>query len=258
MTFERLSADLPSGPLPYLVAGAGEPLLYLHAAGGPLETDFLKALAAYRRIYMPILPGFNGTPKLAGVETVEDLASLAADFGAQVIGGPSDVMGASFGGWIALWLAARFPERVGELVLEGPAGLRFGMDASSLTPEAARANLFAYPDKAAGVLPPRETAMANGAAFAAYSRGLFVDEALVAALPTIAARTLVLMGTLDVTVPQETGWTLAARLPLVNVSYVYDAAHAIEVDQPAACLRLVRHFLDKGPAFLVAAREYAL
>jgi len=257
MTFERLTADLPSGPLPYLVAGEGDPLLYLHAAGGAMQTPFLQMLASHRRIYMPILPGFDGTPRMAGVETVVDLANLVADFGARVIGGPSDVMGASFGGWIAMWLAQRFPERVGELVLEAPAGLRFGMDASSLTPEAARANLFAYPEKAAGVLPARETAIANGQAFQAYGQGLFVDEALVEALPTIRTRTLVLMGTLDVTVPKATGWTLAARLPAVNVSYVYDAAHAVEVDQPEACLRLVRHFLDKGPAFLVASREYA-
>lgn len=258
MTFERLTADLPSGPVDYLVGGTGEPLLYLHAAGGPLQTEFLLRLAAYRRIYVPVMPGFDGTGRHVGVETVQDLAALAADFGAKAIGpDPTDVMGASFGGWIALWLAARFPDRVGDLVLEAPAGLRFGMGASSLTAEATRGNLFAYPDKAAPVLPPREVSIANSQAFQAYANDLFVDEALDAILPAIQARTLVLMGTLDVTIPPQTGWRLAAALPQVNVSYVYDAAHALEVDQPQAALRLVRHFLDKGPAFLVASREYA-
>lgn len=257
MTFERHQVAVYTGELSYLVAGEGEPLLYLHPAGGAMLTEVVQGLARFRKVYVPILPGFDGTPRHRGVESVVDLAHLAAEFSALVIGEAPDVMGASFGGWIALWMAALHPNGVGRLVLEAPAGLRFGMDAASLSPEAARANLFAYPEKAASIAPTRETAIANGQAFQAYMDGVYVDEALVAALPTIQAHTLVLMGTLDVTIPAETGWTLTSSLPHVNLSYIYDAAHAAQVDQPAACLRLIRHFLEKGPAFIVASREYA-
>lgn len=257
MSFERHQVTLYTGELSYLVAGEGEPLLYLHPAGGALLTEVVQGLAKFRKVYVPILPGFDGTPRHDGVNTVIELAHLAAEFSALVIGEAPDVMGASFGGWIALWMAIKHPKGVGRLVLEAPAGLRFGMDASSLTPDAARANLFAYPAKAAAFAPTRETAIANGQAFQAYMNGVFVDEDLVAALPTIDAHTLVLMGTLDITIPAETGWTLTSSLPHVNLSYIYDAAHAAQVDQPAACLRLIRHFLEKGPAFIVASREYA-
>jgi pimeloyl-ACP methyl ester carboxylesterase len=257
MTFERHQVALYTGELSYLVAGEGEPLLYLHPAGGAMITEVIQGLAKFRKVYVPILPGFDGTARHAGVDTVVDLANLAAEFSALVIGEAPDVMGASFGGWIALWMAAKHPKAVGRLVLEAPAGLRFGMDASSLTPEAARANLFAYPAKAAAIAPTRETAIANGQAFGAYMNGVFVDQDLVAALPTIAAHTLVLMGTLDVTIPAETGWALTSTLPHVNLTYVWDAAHAAQVDQPAACLRIIRPFLEKGPAFIVASREYA-
>jgi pimeloyl-ACP methyl ester carboxylesterase len=257
MTFERHQVALYTGELSYFVAGEGEPLLYLHPAGGALLTEMVQGLAKFRKVYVPILPGFDGTSRHAGVDTVVDLANLAAEFSALVIGEAPDVMGASFGGWVALWMATLHPKGVGRLVLEAPAGLRFGMDENSLTPEAARANLFAYPAKAAAIAPTRETAIANGEAFRAYANGVFVDQALVAALPTIQAHALVLMGTLDVTVPPETGWTLTATLPHVNLSYVYDAAHAAQVDQPAACLRTIRPFLEKGAAFIVASREYA-
>ena len=257
MTFERHQVALYTGELSYLVAGEGAPLLYLHPAGGAMLTDVVRGLAKFRKVYAPILPGFDGTARHAGVDTIVDLANLAAEFSALVIGEAPDVMGASFGGWVALWMAAQHPKAVGRLVLEAPAGLRFGMDASSLSPEAARANLFAHPDKAAALAPSRETAIANGQAFQAYAAGVFVDQDLVAALPTLQAHTLVLMGTLDVTIPAETGWTLASTLPHVNLSYVYDAAHAVQVDQPAACLRLIRPFLEKGAAFIVASRDYA-
>jgi len=255
--FERKTSALAKGGLDYFVAGDGEPLLYLHSAGGAQLTALITGLAQYRRVYVPILPGFDGTPRLSGAETIQDLADLAADFAKTVIGQASDVMGASFGGWIALWLAAKHPDAVGRLVLEAPAGLRFGMDADSLTPEAYRANLFAYPERAAASAPTREAAMANGAAFQAYANGVFVDEALAAALPSIQAHTLVLIGTHDITVPAATGWRLAGALPHVNLSYVYDAAHAVQVDQPAACLKMIRPFLDKGAAFIVASRQYA-
>ncbi|CAN5265115.1 alpha/beta hydrolase [soil metagenome] len=257
MSFERHQVALYTGELSYFVAGEGEPLLYLHPAGGAMLTEVIHGLAKLRKVYVPILPGFDGTARHVGVDSVIDLANLAAEFSALVIGESPDVMGASFGGWIALWLAALHPKAVGRLVLEAPAGLRLGMDASSLSPEAARANLFAYPDKAASIAPTRETAIANGQALQAYAQGVFVDEALVAALPTIQAHTLVLMGTLDVTIPIQTGWTLTSSLPHVNLSYIYDAAHAAQVDQPTACLRLIRHFIEKGPAFIVASREYA-
>jgi pimeloyl-ACP methyl ester carboxylesterase len=255
--FERKTATLSKGALDYFVAGEGEPLLYLHSAGGALLTELIQTLALHRKVYVPILPGFDGAPRLPGVDSIQDLAELAADFAKTTIGQASDVIGASFGGWIALWLAAKHPEAIGRMVLESPAGLRFGMDAGSLTPEAARANLFAYPEKLGAATPTREVAMANGAMFASYAAGVFVDDALVAALPTIQAHTLVLMGTKDITVPAATGWTLAGALPHVNLSYVYDAAHAAQVDQPALCLKMIRPFLDKGAAFIVASREYA-
>lgn len=257
MTFERHQVALYTGELSYFVAGEGEPLLYLHPAGGAMITELVQGLAQFRKVYVPILPGFDGTPRHAGVDTVVDLANLAAEFAALVIGEARDVMGASFGGWVALWMAALHPKGVGRLVLEAPAGLRFGMDETSLTPEQARANLFAYPDKAASITPSRETAIANGETFRAYAAGVFVDQPLVEALATIQAHTLVLMGTLDVTIPAQTGWTLTGSMPHVNLSYVYDAAHAAQVDQPQACLRIIRPFLEKGAAFIVASREYA-
>ena len=249
MPFERKDIALASGTLPYLVAGDGPALLYLHPAGGPMETKFLQGLAAAHRVHVPIFPGFSATPARAGVTTIADLADLAAEFAAKAIGKPTDMMGASFGGWVALWLALRHPGAVEQLVLEAPAGLAFG--ATPLTPEEARRTLFLFPEKAAGLAPPPEIAAANGAAFRRYSGGTLIDKDLADHVPGITARTLVLMATADALIPQSTGHFLAARLPASHLSYIYNAAHGLEVDQPEATLRLVRAFLERGDAYIV-------
>jgi len=251
MPFERKEIALGSGPLSYLVAGDGPALLYLHPAGGPLETKFLQGLAAAHRVHMPIMPGFAGTPERAGVATMTDLADLAAEFAAKAIGKPTDVMGASFGGWIALWLALRHPGAVEQLVLEAPAGLAFGVDPKTFSPEEARRKLFLFPEKAADLAPPPEIAAANGAAFRRYSKGALVDDDLAGRVHGIKARTLVLMATADATIPASTGHFLAAKIPASHLSYIYNAAHGIQVDQPETTLRLVRAFLERGDAYVV-------
>jgi len=254
---ETLIAPLASGNLTYLSAGAGELLLVLHTSGGPLWTPLLDQLAAVRRVVMPVLPGFGLMPMRDGLTTVEGLADLIAEFVAETAEGAVDLFGASFGGRVALHLAARHPGSVGRLVLEAPAGVAVGADPATLDPQAARTGLFAHPEKAVGLKPTPELAASNGAAFRAYGGPSFVDEVLVAALPGIDAHTLILMGTLDPVTPIEAGRYLVSVMPHANLTYIYDAAHAVQVDQADAMFRLVRHFLDKGPAFIVATREYA-
>src|SRR5262245_12385538 len=152
MSVNRAEIALSTGVLSYLVLGAGRPLLYLHAAGGPQVTPFLTGIAATHRVFVPIAPGFEGTPVHPTIGTVAELADLYADFVRVTIGSACDVMGHSFGGWAALWLAAHHPGAVDQLVLEAPAGLRFGANAGPpRTPEELRRKLYAYPEKTANL-----------------------------------------------------------------------------------------------------------
>ena len=255
MTFEKRTSTIGGAAgdreISYWVGGEGEPMLYLHPAGGVMLTEFLSLLATQRTVYIPVIPGFDGTDAIDGLASNKDLAGFAASFIETVIGGKCDVMGASFGGWTALWLAVLHPGLVDLLVLEAPAGLRFGQDENSLTPEQSRANLFAYPEKAAAIAPTRERAIANGQAFAGYMKGVFVDEELAARLPEIESATFVLMATRDITIPEATGRKIATSVPRANVTYIYDAAHALEVDQPERSFVAVRPFLARGQAFIV-------
>ncbi|MGH7032566.1 MAG: alpha/beta fold hydrolase [Stellaceae bacterium] len=115
------SADLSTGKLAYYVAGSGRPLLYLHSAGGVRFTKTLAELAKVNQVFVPVFPGFDGTERHQGVATMRDLAKLAAEFIGKIIGGEAiDVIGHSFGGRAAAWLAVDHPTWVGELILDCP------------------------------------------------------------------------------------------------------------------------------------------
>jgi len=252
MSANQMDATLSTGVLPYRVLGDGRPLLYLHAAGGPQVTPFLQQISQKYRVVMPIAPGFESTPAHPAIKTIPDLADLCAEFVSTVIGGPCDVIGHSFGGWTALWLAVRHPDVVDQLVLEAPAGLRFGVNpAMPHSADELRRKLYVYPDKAKGLLKPAAVAAANGEAFVRYHGGTLVDAALLARLPEIRARTLIVMASKDELIPASTGHVLKAQIAASHLTYIYDAAHAIEIDQPERLLRLVNAFLERGEAYIV-------
>src|SRR5260370_20206843 len=121
---QRRQISLSSGELTYFMAGEGRPIVYLHPAGGVRWTRVLEGLSKSFALYVPVMPGFDGTSAHGAVESMQGLAKLMGEFIDKVIGGPSDVMGCSFGGCVALWLAAQRPDRVDHLVLECPAGFR--------------------------------------------------------------------------------------------------------------------------------------
>jgi pimeloyl-ACP methyl ester carboxylesterase len=168
-----------------------------------------------------------------------------------VIGQACDVIGHSFGGWVALWLALSHPDCVDHLVLEAPAGLRFGAAPTPRNPDELRRKLYAYPDKAKAFLKSPEVASANADAFARYQAGTLVDEALLARLSELKARTLIVLAGRDELIPAKSGQVLKQRIAFSHLAYIYDAAHAIEVDQPERLLRLVKAFLERGEAYIV-------
>ncbi len=250
MPFTSHTVSLPTGPVTYWTAGEGRPLLHLHAAGGIDISRPLEVLAETRQVFLPIFPGFDGTPYHEALpQSMEALADLTAAFHDALIGAPCDVMSSSYGGWVSLWLAVKYPGKVEQLVLGCPAG--FQIDGSGFPDMANIIRLmFAHPEK---IRPSAKTPAQREASFKArphYQKG-FVAEDLIPRLGEIQARALILVGTLDHTLPKEGMQLLKSRLPHAHLHYLYDAAHVIESDQPERFLKLVSSFLDRGDAYIV-------
>jgi len=256
ISFKEQTVDLETGRVTYLNGGSGRPLLHLHSAGGPRVSPAIEQLGKRHSIYMPTAPGYNGTPGHARIASMVDLADLMAKFARGVIGSACDVIGESFGGWVALWLAVRHPDLVEQLVLEAPAGLRTeGTGGLPADPAERLRKLYAAPERA-----PKETRSAavlaeNQRMRERYTGGITLDPALQEALPRVKARTLIVFGTADEVVPVETTRRLTAGIAQSHLSYIYGAAHAPEFDQPRRVARLVGAFLERGEGFLVRRSE---
>jgi pimeloyl-ACP methyl ester carboxylesterase len=243
--------SLSSGELGYYAAGEGRPIVYLHPAGGVRWTKVLDELATSFKLLAPIAPGFDGTPAHASVKSMKALAGLVAEFIERTVGGPCDLIGCSFGGYLACWLAAEHPALVDHLVLECPAGFRPKGQGRPSSPEELRKLLFLHPEK----LPPEtktaEVEAANRKMLPHYGYSMDTDEELLARVPSIDKLTLILHGTADRMIPGESVQLLKSRLPHAYLVYVWDAAHAIEVDQPERMLSVLRSFLERSEGFMV-------
>jgi pimeloyl-ACP methyl ester carboxylesterase len=252
MSFSAHTVGLSSGPVHYQRGGSGPPLLHLHSSGGPRVSPVIERIAQRHTVFMPVAPGFNATPEHATVKTIGALADLMGEFARTVIGGKFDAMGESFGGWVALWVAARNPELVEHLVLEAPAGLREqGTGGVPADPAGRMRALYSKPEHAAPETRSPQVIADTQRVRDGYVGGIDYDKALHDALPGIRARTLIVLGTRDTVVPVITAHRLKAGIPNAHLSFIYGAAHALEFDAPARVAPLVAGFLERGEAFVV-------
>jgi len=251
MQLQVTKTSLSSGELSFYAAGEGRPVVYLHPAGGVRWTKVLDELAKSFKLLAPIAPGFDGTPAHASVKSMKGLAALAAEFIEKTVGGPCDVIGCSFGGYVATWLAALRPDLVDHLVLECPAGFRpKGHGGRPASPEELRKLLFLHPEKVPPEEKSAEVEAANRKMLQHYAYSPDTDEDLLARLPSIDKLTLILHGTADRMIPKESVQLLKSRLPHAFLVYIWDAAHSIEVDQPERTLAVLRSFLERSEGFM--------
>jgi pimeloyl-ACP methyl ester carboxylesterase len=250
--FKEKSSKLAKGPITYFTGGSGRPLIHLHGAGGVRPNAGLEALAENVTLYMPVLPGFDGTPEIDGVDSMESLADLVADFIDKEIGEAADVLGLSFGGLLGAWLAVRHPDKVGQLCLENPAGFRpDSAPVPSADPEIRKQQMYAYPDRVPAETKSEDALAKNRAMLAHYHGDTSFDADLAGQLSKIECLTMIMHGTRDGRVSEEAVQLLKRDIPRSHLIYVYDAAHSLETDQPARFAHLVSDFMERAEAFLV-------
>ena len=117
------------GPVPVTVTqrGEGRPFLLLHGGAGSQSVDGFAELlstAEPARVLTPLHPGFGGTPRPEGLDSMPGLAKLYV----QLIGDLGltgvTVIGNSIGGWIAAEIALLGSPRVSDVILVDAGGLR--------------------------------------------------------------------------------------------------------------------------------------
>src|SRR6266511_2078053 len=176
------------------------------------------------------------------------------------------VVGLSLGGWMAMELATRYPERVGKMVLVNPVGIHIDdvpmAEMFGRSPAELAEMLFAdqsHPiaqamhamDEFSGAVGrqveiPIEMVLPMWKAISATAKlgwdPYLHNPKLRGRLRRISAPTLVVAGAQDGLVPLAHAETYAAEIPGARLEVVEGAAHWLPFEQPEALAALVRGF----------------
>jgi len=240
----------------YMEAGEGSALMHLHGAGGVRLSPAHDLLAKQFRVVAFEMPGFGASPENAKTQTMPELAATMAAAADRLGLDRYDLMGTSFGGKAALWLALQQPERVTGLVLESPAAIRpEGGSPPPSSPEALARLLYAYPERQPPAPAPDPAVLAKQQKLVARLRGPNRDRELETQLRQLKVPTLVLFGTRDRMIPPEMGRFYKELIPNCHLVLVYDAGHAIGAERPEAFVEVVADFLERHEAFVISRTE---
>jgi 2-hydroxy-6-oxo-octa-2,4-dienoate hydrolase len=253
----------------YLEAGDGRPVVLVHGSG-PGVTAYanwrltIPGLATKFRVLAPDMVGFGFTERPAGVgygmdTWVGQLVGFLDALGLQ----RASIVGNSFGGALALRLAARHPDRVDRLVLMGSVGVPFpitpGLDAvwgyqPSVQNMRALLDIFAFSrelvtDELAEVRYQASIQPGFQESFAAMfpaPRQRWVDAMVtpdeeIAALPH---PTLVVHGREDRVIPLANSLRLLELIPDVRLHVFGHCGHWTQIEHSDAFVRLLLDHLS--------------
>jgi pimeloyl-ACP methyl ester carboxylesterase len=236
--------ELTGGRVHLFRAGLGEPLLFLHAAGGAgTWHEFHQRLAGSFDVVAPDHPGFGRSDEFADAEAIDDLVFHYLDVIDALGLERPHVVGASFGGWIAAELAVAAPHRIASLVLLSPAGLRLPEhpvpDIFLMPPGDLVAALFHNPPPAADAPAALDVdavlaAYRDQTALARFSWSPYLcNPKLERRLHRITVPTLVVSPSHDRIIPVAHGRRYAERIPGAQFAEIADCGHAMYFERPA-------------------------
>jgi pimeloyl-ACP methyl ester carboxylesterase len=231
----------------FTLLGGGEPVLLLHGWGTSSESlsGVAKALADVFEVYAIDLPGFgwSAAPPDTWVHAFMDRAAIPV----------ASVLGHSFGGRVALALAARAPDRVRRLVLVASAGIRarrgLGYHLKVGAAKIARRLLSRRTLGRCGARVLEGIAARVGSRdwrTAGSMRGTLVkvvNEDLTRALGSILAPTLIVWGDQDLEIGRRAMDVMANGIRGSRLEVIPGAGHFPFLDTPDLFADLVRAFL---------------
>lgn len=249
VTINDISIDLR-------IRGAGPTLLYLHPGDGIAPSaSLIDSLARSFRVIAPAHPGFETSDLPRHFSTIDDLAYFYLDFLEEL--GLEDItlVGASFGGWLAVEIVIKNRVRFDRLVLIDALGAKFDDRNSS-----AIADIFYYDHRGVRKLlyydgraddrdfshDPEDVIarhVRNREALTLYGWSpLLYDPKLRHRLHRVKLPTLVLWGEDDRVAPVDYGRRYAAALPSAIFDVVPRAGHYMHDEHPAGLARRIRAF----------------
>ncbi|HEX9923879.1 MAG TPA: alpha/beta hydrolase [Anaerolineae bacterium] len=241
----------------YEVVGSGRPVLLLHGWG--VDSQSMRPIAHYvntplgARAYALDFPGFglSDTPQAAWA--VDDYVQVVVELLDQLQLDTVDLIAHSFGGRVAIKLAAQTPQRVNRMVLVGCAGIRPDRTAGYYVKVTAAKATRRLTRLLPGPLGERVRATilsrlgSRDYRSAGKLRGTFVkviNEDLRHVLPHIQAPVLLVWGDSDTETPLKDGHLMAELIPQARLVVLPKTGHYCYLDDFPAFSRALLSFLD--------------
>jgi pimeloyl-ACP methyl ester carboxylesterase len=241
------------------VTGKGEPLLFLHGAGGlmPME-PVLEELGKDFKVYAPHLPGYGESTGNDDIDDVMDAVLFYHELQDQLGIPAANVLGHSMGGMLAAELAAMDKNRVKKLVLVCPAGFWrdenpipdfFSMDLGDLAanlfhdPKSPLAQMFTAIPEDAEQLATMYVERTKRLTQASKFLWPIPDRGLKKRAWRIAAPTLLLWGASDRLIPPVYAEEFTSRIKQARTQIIKEAGHMVMYEQPEAFVKAVGDFL---------------
>ncbi len=257
MPFQSQTIDINGSKLAFQRGGKGEPLLFLHGTEGLSQRpQFLDDLTAKYDVIAPDHPGYGQSPTPEWMDDVSDLAYTYLDLMKALGLHAAHVVGHSLGGWIALEMAVRSQERIGDLTLLAPAGIHVKgqqkTDIFMIDPdEQAR---LAYADDKLGAAAAEEAnavkyqdiAIRERIASARFGwRPRFYNPRLGRWLHRIEVPTLLIWGDSDRIFPPTYGPAFQALIPGAELVTLKNCGHLPHVEMRVETLAAMQTFMAR-------------
>jgi 2-hydroxy-6-oxonona-2,4-dienedioate hydrolase len=230
----RMGADPlpPDAPVVILVHGMVVASRYMEPTA--------ERLATFCRVYVPDMPGYGTSDKPPELLSISRLADALADWMRALGLTQAAMLGNSFGCQIIAEFAARYPDLIERVVLQGPT-----IDPSQRTlgqqVNAWLINGYREPGKMTGIM--LRDYWAAGVRRAVHTLFMAMEDRIEDKLPHIQVPTLVVRGAEDVIVPQAWAERIIALLPNGRLVVIPGVMHTIVYFNPLELVRVVRPFL---------------
>jgi pimeloyl-ACP methyl ester carboxylesterase len=242
--------------LTYVDEGSGDPVVLLHGWGGQ-AASMMPLIAGLRDKYRVLafdLPGFGGSSLPPAPWGAPEYAAFVEKAVRSLGIGRATYLGHSFGGRIAIWLAAHVPETVQALVLVDAAGIRPPTTIRRRTRQAfykvAKVVLHLPVFGPRGPALQERLAMRFGSADYRATAGVMrasmvrtVGLDLTASLGAVSAPTLLVWGEKDAETPIADGRKMERLISGSRLVSVAGAGHFSYLDSPAFVNAVVSAFL---------------
>ena len=214
---ESHEVNILNNTIKYFKIGKGKPIIFLHSFEGILLTHPIRELSKSYEIYMPVIPGYADTPAIKEINSIEKLSDLFIEFIQKITDQKVDLIGYSLGGYLALWISAKKPDIIDQLVLMSPLGLNVNNQKIHLEKENFDKLIYKYPESFNQLAGDKNYVDHNKIDIYEYDK---LDKKLLDKLSEIENLTLILLANDDLIVPSISAQMIKEKIQHSYLIYI--------------------------------------